>query len=260
MPQDCSWLFGRGASIDCGLSWVIPSKWARDYEKGKIDREKHITRITNAINDVMDGLPVPTNSYRKLLDTMASRTVAQGHHKPMTTNWDYLLQREVIAWTEDNKPGWAPRFLSTHSTVYHFNGSAEPGEFQNRSPFLLETDDADIRRSTYEANHAFNLLLWSTLVVIVGMSFECDIDKGLLSALRAHEDNLPIGSAHFVILDPCKKTLDDTYKKLAACFPRASGIIVNRSFSEWVNDGMSELDNLIFNPISGNTDDKLESE
>lgn len=159
----------------------------------------------------------------------------------MTTNWDYLLQRELDSWIDANCLGYAPRFLSTHGTVYHFNGSVEPGNFQNRSPFLLETDSAEFRQSTFEANHAFNLLLWSTLVVIVGMSFECSIDRGLLGALRANEDNVPLGSALFIIVEPAIDRLDQTYSILANCFPRAGGIRIKKGFGEWVNEGMPEL-------------------
>ena len=140
-----------------------------------------------------------------------------------------------------NKAGYAPRFLSMHGTVYHLNGSVEPGEFQNRSPFMLETDSAGVRKAAYEANQALNLLLWSTLVIIVGMSFECDMDRGLLATLRAHEDNVPIGSALFVIVEPNKESLESTYAKLAYCFPRAGGIRVNQGLAEWIDSGMPEL-------------------
>ncbi len=246
MPQDCTWLFGRGASIANGFSWVVPDEWKRDLIEGRIDREAHTEMIIDAIRTEIDAPSVNCDPYRRLINIMAERTVDQGYHRLMTTNWDYLLQQEVSAWIEANQPGLAPRFLSTHGMVYHFNGSAEPGEFQNRSPFMLETDSATIRHSTYEANHAFNLVLWSTLVVIVGMSFECDTDRGLLGALRTHEDNIPMGSALFIVVDPCHETLDRTFSTLAACFPRAGGLRVNMGLAEWIDAGMPELVGRIF--------------
>ena len=246
MPQDCSWLFGCGASIANGLPWVVPDEWKRDLIEGRVSREAHIGMIVDAIRSEMSKPSVHCDPYRRLLNILAERTVDQGHHRLMTTNWDYLLQRELTAWIEANCSGVAPHFLSTHGTVYHFNGSAEPGEFQNRSPFMLETDSASRRHRTYEANQAFNLLLWSTLIVIVGMSFECDTDKGLLGALRTHEDNVPIGSAAFIVVDPNKESLENTYAKLAACFPRAGGLRVNMGLAEWIDAGMPELVGRIF--------------
>jgi len=246
MPQDCTWLFGRGASIANGLPWVVPQQWKEDVARGRINREPHIEMIANTLREEMDKSSVHSESYRRLIETMAARTVVKGHHRFMTTNWDYLLQRELDSWVDANCPGWAPKFLSTHGTVYHFNGSVQLGNFQNRSPLLLETDSAEFRQSTFEANHAFELLLWSTLVVIVGMSFECSIDRGLLAALRANEDNLPIGSALFIIVEPTIENLDQSYSILANCFPRADGIRVQKGFGEWVNEGMPELSGRIF--------------
>lgn len=241
MPQDCTWVFGRGASIANGLTWVVPQAWKDDLIAGRVTRNEHVQMIKETIREEMTCDEKGGTPYRQLLDIMASRTVAEGHHRLLTTNWDYLLQREVHDWIAENSPGYAPRFLSTHGMVYHLNGSAEPGEFQNRSPFMLETDAANIRKSTFEANQALNLLLWSTLVIIVGMSFECDMDRGLLATLRAHEDNTPIGNATFVIVEPNIATLDSTYAKLAHCFPRAGGIKVNLGLAEWINKGMPEL-------------------
>jgi hypothetical protein len=125
--------------------------------------------------------------------------------------------------------------------VYHLNGSTEPGDFQNRSRFLLETDNPSVRNATYEANQALTYLLWSDLIVIVGMSFECDMDRGLLATLKVHEDNTPIGSATFVVVEPNRETLESTYAKLAYCFPRARGISVNSGLAEWIDSGMPEL-------------------
>ncbi len=246
VPQDCTWLFGRGASIASGLSWVVPNEWTRDLVEGRISRVAQLDRIKNAIRREMDKPFIDCAAYRCLLDFLSQRTVSEGHHRLLTTNWDYLLQRELTKWINGNFNGVAPRLLSTFGTVYHFNGSAQPDSIQNRSPFMLETDSASLRHSTYEANKAFNYLLWSSLVVIIGMSFECRTDIGLLGALHAHQDNVPIGSAVFVIVDPCIQTLDKTYAHLATAFPRAGGIRVEKGFKEWVEAGMPELAGRIF--------------
>ena len=111
---------------------------------------------------------------------------------------------------------------------------------------MLETDSATVRHSTHEANHAFKLVLISTLVVIVGMSFECDTDRGLLGALRTHEDNTPIGEALFIVVDPCSGTLDRTLSTLTEHFPRAGGLRVTMGLSEWLDAGMPELVGRIF--------------
>jgi hypothetical protein len=59
--------------------------------------------------------------------------------------------------------------------------------------------------------------------------------------LKQHEDNVPIGEALFIIVDPSQDTLDATTGTLASCFPRAFGIGVQSGFAEWVEVGMPEL-------------------
>ena len=241
MPQDCTWVFGRGASIANGLSWVVPQEWKDDLISKRVTRDTHVHMIAETLREEIARVPRGATPYRRLLNVMSTKTVANGHHRLLTTNWDNLLQRDVFDWVEANTPGYAPRFLSTPGTVYHLNGSVEQGNFKNRSPFLLETDSPSVRKSTFEANQALNLLLWSTLVVVVGMSFECNMDCGLLGTLRAHQDNVPIGSASFVIVEPNKEKLESTYAKLEDCFPRAGGIKVNKGFVEWMDSDMPEL-------------------
>lgn len=225
---------------------MVQEDWKKDLASGKIERETHVRMIIDKLRQVINELPMRNTLYCRLLDFMATRSINGTHHRLMTTNWDYLLQRDLDNWIQANYAGLAPRFLSTHGTVYHFNGSAEPGEFQNRSPFILETDSASVRKATYEANQAFKHLLCSNLVVIVGMSFECQTDRGLLAALRAHEDYAPVGSAYFVIVDPDPETLESTCAKIATCFPSASGVRVNCGFTEWIDRGMPELIGRIF--------------
>ena len=182
---------------------------------------------------------------------MDSDTLEHGYHRLFTTNWDHLLQRELLAWINENNGGYAPKFLATHGTVYHLNGWVEQGKWQNRSPFMLETDDAQTRVRSHEANVAFNMILWSPLIVIVGMSFECDTDRGLLGALRKYEDDMPIGGAHFVIVDPDERSLCATYAKLAYCFPHGCGTKVKMGLAEWIDAGTPELVGRIFRAQRG---------
>lgn len=149
--------FRAGPSIANGLPWVIPEQWKRDLIAGNAERAAHVKMIVKALREEMDRPSIHAGVYQRLLKAMATRTVDQGYHRLITTNWDYLLQREVDAWIDANQPGHAPRFLN--ATVYHFNGSVEPGNYENRSPFLLETDSAEFRRSTFEANQASDFLL-----------------------------------------------------------------------------------------------------
>ncbi len=82
------------------------------------------------------------------------------------------------------------------------------------------------------------------------MAFECNTDRGLLGAVRSHEDNLPIGQALFIVVDPSEETLKTTFSRLAACFPRADGLPVNMGLAEWLDVGMPELSGRIFCPIA----------
>ena len=235
-----------GASISNGLSWVVPKQWKEDLIAGNISREMHVEMIMTSLREKMAMTSDHPSAYRRLLDIMATKTVNQGYHRLITTNWDYLLQREVDNWIIANQPGYVPEFLKPEGMVIHLNGSIEPGKFQNRSPFLLETDSFEFRKAAVEANKAFNKLLWSNLIVIVGMSFECDIDKGLLATLKLHEDNMPIGSALFVVVDPMEESLERSIIRLASCFPRARVSRIQKRMEDWIDGGMPELSGRIF--------------
>lgn len=202
--------------------------------------------IIDAINAEMRRLPEPLTTYRRLLDTMEERTVESGNHVFLTTNWDFLLEREILSWVGEHHPGDAPRFSRNSQLVYHFNGTTEDRCAPLGSPFLLETDSAAVRRETFEADEALGRLLWSNLVVVVGMSFECQSDRGLLAALRVHEDNLPIGSGLIIVVEPFRAALDATRERLAAYFPRARVVAVQTGLGEWIDSEMPELRGNIF--------------
>jgi len=111
--------------------------------------------------------------YRDLIDLLSSRTSGEWCHHFNTTNWDYLLQREISLNTSQQKPRW---LLNSH--VFHLNGSVEDwGDASKRSEILLESDSASQRTWSIEASKSFNTLIHQRLVIVVGMSFTCATDR-----------------------------------------------------------------------------------
>jgi hypothetical protein len=232
------WLFGRGASIDCGLSWTVPEKWKYDLLNGIETRENHIKKINSTLLEEMKSVHFKENTYYNFLEYLSKNTEK---NRFATTNWDYLLQRELTHWIKCNNCKSIPDFLikgTQGSMVYHFNGSIEQGEFRNRSKILLETDESEVRQKSYESNNAFNDLLECSDIVIVGMSFECDVDKGLLKSFKNFSSDFPISKAKFTIVNPCKTQSLKTIKQLKECFPLSTTINVNLSFKDWITKGM----------------------
>lgn len=169
-----TWLVGRGLSIACGLTWTVPPEWCNLRRDDKVERIKAILRTE------MDAKHVHPRPIGELLNTLARYTTDGWRHEFMTTNWDYLLQREILRFKSDIQPPWL-----AESHVYHLNGTVEsrPNN-EYGSPFLLEEDDASQRHWTVEANVAYNRMIWRRVFVLVGMSFECATDRFLLSALN----------------------------------------------------------------------------
>lgn len=60
----------------------------------------------SATRDEVSRTGVDATPYRRLLDVMATKIVDQGHHRLMTTNWDYLLQRDLNNWIQANRLAW----------------------------------------------------------------------------------------------------------------------------------------------------------
>ena len=169
------WLFGRGLSIGCGLYWSVPGPWAT------LPRAEAIGQIKEAIRAEMDSTQIDCSSIHSLLKLLSERTaVHPWRHMFLTTNWDFLLQREVLALGHKTQPAW-----SAETNVFHLNGTVEVlPENKNRSPFLLESDGPDQRMASIEANIAFTHMAWNRTSVVVGMSFECEVDKFLLTSLN----------------------------------------------------------------------------
>lgn len=228
------WFFGRGLSIGCGLTWAVPSAWH------VLPREEQIGRIKTSILSAMLAEQINTSDIKYFLDLLSRRTEPSWRHQFHTTNWDYLLQREILALELTVQPPWC-----AESHVYHLNGTVEetPND-SHRSKFVLESDPPSERCATTEGEIAFGKFIWSQTFVVVGMSFECDVDKYLLSALKRVEDELPVGESTWIVVNPDDRALATTCARLQRALPRAQIMGNPSDFGEWIRTGMLELQTL----------------
>jgi len=100
-------------------------------------------------------------------------------------------------------------------------------------------------------------MLWDRIFVVVGMSFECDIDKFLLSALHRAEDEMPIGESVWVVVNRNKDALDIACTRIEEALPRATVKKVCSDFSGWLKAGMNELQEcgaITFGAVRGRTE------
>mgnify|MGYP006995578222 FL=1 len=229
MGHCLNWLFGRGASVASGLTWTVPKEWE------SLGRVEVIGKIKRDLSLKMDE--ATTSVYRKFLSILAKKTQAEWRHRFITTNWDYLLQKTI-----DEKPDEELPWRLADNWVYHLNGTIEslPDNSQ-RSPFLLESDPSDQRIVSFEANDAYNKMIWDDLFIVIGMSFECQIDKGLLGALRRVEDDMPVGGSRWLILDSSRQTLERVAQNIRSALPRSKIKTVQNRFESWVDSEMLEL-------------------
>ncbi len=233
MTRVVEWFFGRGLSIGCGLHWTVPEVWKA------FSREVQCTLIRQAIQREMSAPHIDTRDIERFLDTLAHKTTQSWQHRFHTTNWDYLLDREISRRFPVGtvKPWWL-----TSSHVYHHNGSAEALQANTRrSPILLESDLQDARRPCLESEKAFNQLVWSRLFVVVGMSFECTVDRFLFEALNRVQENLPVGESSWVVINPSASALKDTQPKISAALPQATVCTRALKFGCWVQTSLPEL-------------------
>lgn len=231
-PSKCAhWLFGRGLSIACKLDWIVPVCW-----RG-LPREEKVRRIKEALHQEMDRPHIDCSVVRDLLCILSRDTTQDWRHYFITTNWDYLLQRELLALNLKVPPEWL-----AESHVSHLNGTVERlPDNSNRSPFLLEEDPAQQRCWTVEANVAYNHMIWHQLFVVVGMSFECDTDKFLLTRLNCVEDDMPIGESTWLVLNPDDRALYESCERLQRALPRARVEPIKHTLQSWLSDQMPEL-------------------
>lgn len=226
-----TWLFGRGCSIACGLTWAEPSWWRF------FPRRLEVALIKRRILVGMEQIPRGIGPYRNLLALLKTNTRPEWNHQFCTTNWDYLLQREISDLSLSVKPNW---LFSSH--VYHLNGSVENwGEPRRRNEILLESDPADYRSWSLEASKAFNVLIHQRIVIVAGVSFRCKTDSKFLDALGAVHDELPIGEATWIVINSDPGELDAVKGLLITKIPNSRVIPVHQGFDEWVSDGCMHL-------------------
>lgn len=225
------WMFGRGLSIGCGLAWDVPASWKA------LPRDEQIQRIKVALANEMTSPSINASGIRDLLSHLENHTVPNWRHLFVTTNWDYLLQREISTLGLKVQPPWL-----ANSHVFHLNGTVEnlPNN-ENRSPFLLVEDGADQRTNTVEANIVFNQMIWYQTFVVVGMSFECDTDKFLLHALSRVEDDLPIGESQWTLVNPDQAVLDSVRARIQTALPRARIECVCATLDTWRDERFPSL-------------------
>jgi len=78
-----TWLIGRGLSIGCGLTWVVPAAWS------ELEREARIDRIKETLREEMNREYVDTKPIRSLLGILAAHTAPGWRHEFLTTNWRF---------------------------------------------------------------------------------------------------------------------------------------------------------------------------
>lgn len=231
MTGSINWIFGRGVSIACNLSWSVPRAW------DGIARDEKIEKIKIALRKEMGRPSINCSSINQLLQILKERTGNNWRNRFITTNWDYLIQREINALGLEVLPSWL-----ADSHVYHLNGTIEDlVNNDHRSPFLLEEDPSNQRCFTPEANIAYNHMIWDRTFVVVGMSFECETDKFLLSALGRVEDDLPIGESTWIVVNRNKEAIKLTCSRIQEALPRSEVIEVCTDFNSWLVGDLPEL-------------------
>lgn len=156
MSECVNWLFGRGLSIACNLPWSVPTEWQI------LPRTEKIERIKGTLRDEMALPTVNSAVIKRFLGVLSTHTAPKWRNRFITTNWDYLLQREIQSMNLEVQPPWM-----ANSHVFHLNGTVEELEDNScRSPFLLEEDPASQWCFTPEANIIYNQMLWDHAFVV----------------------------------------------------------------------------------------------
>lgn len=232
--MSCGWIFGRGASIAHGVRWTVPSQWYSDYESGACDRENVIKDITDEMRRLSDATdPV---HYKLMINILLTNSAPEQLHYLTTTNWDYLAQR---AFDQERESGRSIPYNTLRDPI-HINGSAEPGEWTNRSQFVLEVDEKVERRRiwSHEGQLGFDALTICQTIVVVGLSFECADDRGFLSALADARTNGTYDGAFFVLVDPSTDVLMRNHEFLLRAFRKVTVEEIPMGFDAWVASGL----------------------
>jgi hypothetical protein len=231
---DVIWLFGVGLSIDCGLRWNIPEHLR------ELQRDEKVKCIAEQLRAAMDAPSVNPAPIHQFLEFLSGRTQNGWRHRFLTTNWDFLLQREIEEFLRrsddsDSVPSW---MRDTH--VFHLNGTIENlRDNARRSPFVLPEDEE--RTPSVEFNIAFSSMQWGRTFVVVGMGFECQADRSLFHFLRKVRDELPSGESEWVIVNPCEGALGSSGKLIEGMLPKASVKRVPSTFTRWREGQFAEL-------------------
>lgn len=234
VSESVNWIFGRSLSIACNLSWSVPPEWK------VLQRDEIIERIKSTLRKEMDLPLIDSSLIKRLLRTLEKHTENNWRNRFITTNWDYLIQREIESLELKVLPSWL-----SNSHVYHLNGTIEElDNNEHRSPFLLEEDPSNQRCFTPEANSAYNHMIWDRTFVVVGMSFECETDKFLLNALGRVENDLPIGESTWIVVNRNSNAVSLSCSKIQGFLPRATAVGVCTDFNSWVDSGLPELQEL----------------
>ena len=230
-----NWLFGRGLSIECNLFWTVPKEWKCPHPCQS--REIKISMIKNALAKEMNKLSTGCEIIRYFFEVLSIYTNSNYNNRLITTNWDYLLDREIQNLDLEKLPSWLD-----DSLVFHLNGTIENFEnHSNRSPFLLEEDSGEQRTFSVEANTAYNKMIWNKVFVVVGMSFECETDRFFLNALNKVEDNLIIGESLWVVVNPDADALKQTCLRIQIALPCASVIPIEKEFNKFLQGDIQKL-------------------
>jgi hypothetical protein len=202
-----------------------------------LPREEKIGRIRAALREEMTKASVDCAVIQFLLGLLSAHTNQGWRHRFITTNWDYLLQRELLDLQLSVLPSWL-----VNSHVFHLNGTVEDlSDNSNRSFFLLEEDLGTQRVNTHEADTVYNQMIWDRHFVIVGMSFECETDRFLLQALGRVGDDVPIGESSWIVVNSNKDALSVSCQRIQNVLPLASVTPVHATLSEWLKRGAQEL-------------------
>jgi hypothetical protein len=171
-----------------------------------------------------------TRPIGRFLDLLDERAAEGWRHHLITTNWDYLLQREV-----DRRFVVVPRWLRD-SQVFHFNGTVEARlDNSQRAPFVLEDDPPAVRAETFqtlEGRLGFDQLAVGHVIVVVGMSFECEPDKFLVKYLNRYPNRVN-DKSNWIIVNPEEIVLAEVRGLILGKVPGATVECVSRKFKDW---------------------------
>lgn len=216
----------------CNLPWTV------SLESKSLPREKQIEIIRDELYTAMHQMSINISPIKELLEILAKHTCPNWKNRFITTNWDYLIQKEINKLPLRTLPEWL-----ADSHVYHLNGTVErDNNIEFRSEIILEEDPSHQRCVTPEANSAFNKVLWDQLFIVIGMSFECETDKSLLHHIGKTRDEMPIGESSWIIVNRNSSALEASCSRIQISLPNSKIIPVHTDIASWIKNGMPELE------------------